>query len=59
MKASKCGPGIYIITYCILIAYVTVEGRNQTLFTLSTFEKKKKKFKKAENLSVMTKVNFD
>ena len=25
----------------LIIVYVTVEGRNQTLFTLSTFEKKK------------------
>ena len=38
------------------IAYVTVEGRNQTLFTLSTFEKKSSKDRKLYcKASVMTK----
>ena len=39
---------------------VTVEGRNQTLFTLSTFEKKSSKGRNFYcRASVMTKVNFD
>ena len=42
------------------IVYVTVEGRNQTLFTLSTFEKKSSKSRNFYcKASVMTKVNFD
>ena len=44
----------------IIIIYVTVKGRNQMLFTLSTFAKK---IRKAEifiiKASVMTKVSFD
>ena len=44
----------------ILLAYVIVKGRNQTLFTLSTFEKKSSKGRKFYcKASVMTKVNFD
>ena len=40
--------------------YVTVEGRNQTLFTLSTFEKESSKGRKLYcKASVMTKGNFD
>ena len=42
------------------VLYVTVEGRNQTLFTLSTFEKKSSKSRNFYcRASVMTKVNFD
>ena len=40
----------------VQFVYVTVEGRNQTLFTLSTFEKGRIFYYK---VSVMTKVNFD
>ena len=44
----------------LISTYVTVEGRNQTLFTLSTFEKKSSKGRKLYcRASVMTKGNFD
>ena len=44
----------------LYITYVTVEGRNQTLFTLSTFEKKSSKGRKFYcKASVMIKGKFD
>ena len=51
---------VFILKRSGLLIHVTVEGRNQTLFTLSTFEKKSSKSRNFYcRASVMTKVNFD
>ena len=50
----------FLIQFSDFFTFVTVEGRNQTLFTLSTFEKESSKGRKLYcKASVMTKGNFD
>ena len=50
---------MFNIFFCVH-AYVTVEGRNQTLFTLLLLKKKSLKGRKFYfKASVMTKVNFE
>ena len=57
-RTASCRENVDVVSSSpTSIYYVTVEGRNQTLLMLSTFEKKSRKF--YYKGSVTTKVKFD